>query len=208
MPNDTGLTGWTLMLPLGGNEHLPCYQHPQENKAIIVSWDDVPETQLSIWSSQGYVEAIFQYGKVLLEKNEFENAWKLFSNGAEKNDKFCVFYLGVMLSEGLGRNINSELAFKKYLLAADLGHIDSQYNVAQAYLRGNNTQQNIQKAIYYFDLAAKQGDPESNYNLGIFYFLGDLIPQDLKKALYYFESALKAGFEPADEYIKLIKENL
>ena len=41
----------------------------------------------------------------------------------------------------------------------------------------------------------------------IFYFLGDLVPRDFKKTLYYFESALGVGFEPADEYIKLIEEN-
>jgi TPR repeat protein len=205
MPNDTGLTCWSLMLPIGSNEHIPCFQHSKENKAIIVSWDDVPELQLSKWSTQGYVEAIFQYGKVLLEKGEYENAWQLFLKGAENNDKFCVFYLGVMLGEGLGRQINAELAFKKYLLAADLGHLDSQYNVAQAYLRGNNTGQNFQKALYYFDLAAMQGDPESNYNLGIFYFVGDQIPRDLKKAHNYFELALINGFSQAEEYINKIK---
>jgi len=205
MPNDTGLTGWSLMLPLGSNEHIPCYQHQKENKAIIVSWDNVPEQQLSKWTEEGYVEAIFQYGKILIEKGEYNSAWSLFLRGAEKNDKYCVFYLGVMLSEGLGRQVNAELAFKKYLLAADLGHIDSQYNVAQGYLRGNNTDQNINKALYYFDLAAKQGDPESNYNLGIFYFLGDLIPRDLKKALAYFEKAFTNGVTNAEEYINKIK---
>ena len=173
MANDSGLTGWTLMLPVGGNEHLPCYQHPTKNKAIVVSWDDVPEQAVLAWANQGYVEALFQLGKIYFEREQYEKAWELFSKGAEKNDKFSIFYLGVMLDGGLGIEANRQLALKKFHLSADLGHSDSQYNIAQAYLRGTEVQQDIQKAVYYFTLAGSQGDAESNYNLGIFYFVGD-----------------------------------
>ena len=111
-----------------------------------------------------------------------------------------------MLDGGLGIKENKKLALQKFQRAAELGHSDSQYNLAQRYLRGEVVEQNISKAIYYFKMAANQGDAKSNYNLGIIYYLGELIPKDLEKALNYFETAFSLGYVDAEKLIDEVKE--
>ena len=202
MRNATGITGWTLMSSPEGGEHTPCLMHPTENQVIVVGWDDVPKEKVKEWAEQGYVEAIFQLGKISLDEQDYRNAWSLFLKGAEKDDKICFFYLGVMLDQGLGIEKNRTLAIQKYQRAADLGHGDSQYNVAQAYMFGNGVQKNYQKALYYFIKSADNGDAESCFNVGILYSSGVEIQPDIDLALSYFHKALELGDERAQEMIE------
>lgn len=202
MANETGIKGWTLMSKPAGGEKIPCFMHPNENKALVVSWDDVPVEKLTEWANENVVEAIFQLGKVKLDSEDFAAAWKLFNKGAEENDMYCYFYLGVMLDQGLGVSQNRSFAIQKYQKAADLGHADSQYNVAQAYMFGNGVQKNYQKALFYFKTSADNGDAESAFNVGILLSSGIDIEPNLQMALSYFEKANELGDERALEMIK------
>jgi TPR repeat protein len=186
MANDTGIKGWTLMSSPTGGEKTPCFMHPNENKALVVSWDDVPIDKLTEWANENVVEAIFQLGKVKLDSEDYTVAWKLFNKGAE----------------GLGVSQNRNFAIQKYQKAADLGHGDSQYNVAQAYMFGNGVQKNYQKALFYFKASADNGDAESAFNVGILLSSGIDIEPNLPLALRYFKKANELGDERALEMIK------
>jgi TPR repeat protein len=202
MANDTGIKGWTLISSPTGGEKTPCFMHATDNKALVVSWDDVPIEKLTEWANENVLEAIFQLGKVKLDSEDYDAAWTLFNKGAEENDMYCYFYLGVMLDQGLGVKQNRIFAIQKYQQAADLGHGDSQYNVAQAYMFGNGAQKNYQKALFYFKASADNGDAESAFNAGILLSSGIDIEPNIPVALKYFIKANELGDERAIEMIK------
>lgn len=84
-----------------------------------------------------------------------------------------------------------------FLIAADMGHIDAQYQVAYMYEHGH-VERNISKAIYYHTLAADQGHFLSPTHLAQIYQLSEC--KNYHKAFRYAQKAAEIG-EKEGEFI-------
>ena len=50
----------------------------------------------------------------------------------------------------------------------ELGFDSAYYNIGSAYLNGNGVEEDVKKAVYYYELAAMRGCPFSRHNLGAY----------------------------------------
>ena len=69
----------------------------------------------------------------------------------------------------------------------------AQYNLAIHYYDGQGTDQDYDKAYYWYKKSAKQGFVKAQNNLGYMYKTGDGIPRDYERAYYWFNRAHHLG---------------
>lgn len=72
--------------------------------------------------------------------------------------------------------------FKLWLAHAEAGDAKAQYNVGRCYSRGDGTDIDREKALYWYIKAAEQGDPRVNFNLSIYF-------GDKKEPTFNFEKS-------------------
>lgn len=84
--------------------------------------------------------------------------------------------------------------------ALDDNNPDALYCLAYKYLAGEETRQDISKALYLYNQAALQIDTNSrgmvlaNHSLGMIYFNGGIVSKDMERAYEYFKVAAKYGY--------------
>lgn len=104
----------------------------------------------------------------------------------------------LLLSEcyrnGIGTQINVPKAEYYHELAADFGHVPSQFNVALYYLNSNRAD----KAVGWFKKASDNGVVGGTYYYGYLLFKGMGIPQDKLAGIEYLQKAEGQGFVAAD----------
>jgi hypothetical protein len=64
-------------------------------------------------------------------------------------------------------------AYKIWLVLAEKGQVDAQYNIARMLQDGDGTAQNPAEAAKWFQKAAEQGDREARHYLGLMYLRGE-----------------------------------
>ena len=106
-----------------------------------------------------------------------------------------------------------------YRKAAEQGHVDAQYRLAQsirlAASRGDaaaqvtlgdlyasgayapHVPQDQQEAVRWYRLAAEQGLPSGHSNLGVMYASGAVVPTDDREAAHWIRIAAERGYEVA-----------
>ncbi|CAB5379990.1 unnamed protein product [Rhizophagus irregularis] len=70
-------------------------------------------------------------------------------------------------------------------------------NLAIYYKNGEGTEENLEKAFYWYQKAAENGDKEAQFNLGVCYEEGIGIEKDEVKASYWYQKAAQQGFSNA-----------
>jgi TPR repeat protein len=88
---------------------------------------------------------------------------------------------------------NMPLAYKEFLAAAKVGHIDSQFNLAVMYEKGIGVGKNEKEAVVWYSKAATQGNAASQFNLGVLYENGRGTPVDFAKANKWYRKASVQG---------------
>jgi TPR repeat protein len=97
--------------------------------------------------------------------------------------------------------INAAGWFEK---AAELGHMQAQYNLGVAYYEGDRIGQDYIKAKEWLEKAALQGHARAQYGIGFMYYSGEGIDKDYKQAKYWFKKAIKQGDVQAEYSLGLI----
>ena len=88
---------------------------------------------------------------------------------------------------------------------ANAGDIDSQLQIATAYLNGTKGfQKNTNKALVWLERAAIQGQKDAQYKLGSIYYNGKLAKHNLHKAKFWLNKAAQNGVENAKVLISAI----
>ncbi|MEI6704089.1 MAG: PDZ domain-containing protein, partial [Deltaproteobacteria bacterium] len=77
--------------------------------------------------------------------------------------------------------------------AAELGDVNSQYNLAVAYSMGHGVNQDYSESARWYRKAAEQGDAGAQYTLGTGYFNGQGVKQDYVEAVKWFRKAAEQG---------------
>lgn len=133
---------------------------------------------------------------------------EMMSEKTKEGDAAAAYILSDLYLKGRGVSEDIRKAYELMKWSADKGYADAQYNMAGAYLVGDNynLQQNIEKGISYLKLAAEQRDSYAMRMLGKYHLTGDYgIQKSNKKAFYYLSEAAKgdnmnALFEVSDLY--------
>ena len=85
-----------------------------------------------------------------------------------------------------------------YILAAENGSEDAQYEVGNAYHYGElGAEINYQEALKWYDRASRQACSKAQYELGIMYLRGEGVVADKKAAFEFFRKAAAKSYFPA-----------
>ncbi len=88
--------------------------------------------------------------------------------------------------------------------AAQNGNASDQYQLADAYFRGNGIQQDYQQAGYWYQKAAEQNLVEAQYTLGMMYYQGAGTEKDYVQAEYWFTRAADNGDVNARNHLQAV----
>ena len=99
---------------------------------------------------------------------------------------------------GVKKNLAKALEYQK--IAAEGGHVDSQFALALQYLNSKQSDESVK----WFKKAAKHGHPGATYYYGYQLFNGIGIAQDKKVGISCFTKASKLGFPMADYQLGVI----
>ena len=107
-------------------------------------------------------------------------------------------FSSLMLRDCFLKGVGVKKDFKKATayqeIAAEEGHVDSQFAIALHYLNDKQAD----KAASWFKNAAHQGNVGATYYYGYLMFNGMGIPQDKERGIKLLEKAAKKGFPAAD----------
>ena len=84
--------------------------------------------------------------------------------------------------DSLYRQGNYVEAAKAYLLSANEGNAEAQFNIAYAYFTGEGIDRDYTSAAMWFKRAARQNFAKAQYNLAYCYMNGRGVPRDYDKA--------------------------
>jgi TPR repeat protein len=101
-----------------------------------------------------------------VEKSQ-EKALSLLEYSASGDCSEAMYELGEANFTGKnGKNVNLDEAFRYFKMAADLGHVIAQYDLACCYLHGKGTEVSLSEAIYWHREAAEHEHIPSQIYLG------------------------------------------
>lgn len=91
--------------------------------------------------------------------------------------------------------------FKRWVDDAQKGDPVAEYNLANAYLRGNEVDRDIKKALGYLRKSAAKDYAKAEYKLGYLYFTGRGVKGDYNKAFGLFQKAAQQEYSPGEFYL-------
>ena len=82
---------------------------------------------------------------------------------------------------------------------------DAKYTMGLILLKGYGVEKNILKAKEWYEKAAEDNDASTQYQLGRLYFDKNELQKDYKKAFYWTEKAAENKYQPAIDFLPIIK---
>jgi TPR repeat protein len=124
-------------------------------------------------------------------QRDVARAVELLRLGAERNDVDSMYLLfGLMFSDvGVSFDEGMENLFR----AAEMGHLQSQYELGKAYELGYMVDQDYNMAVNWYTRAAMKGYAYAQRSLGLMYYHGVGVNVDLEAAINLFTAAAKQG---------------
>lgn len=120
---------------------------------------------------------------------------------ANAGNPHAQFELGRMAEHGTGRlSANPREAVRWYRLAAEKGHADAQFALAQAYATGRGVMQDHKKAAYWFNRAAKKNHAPALIELAQLHEEGAGVRRNQAWATELIRRAAAAG-SPVGQYL-------
>ena len=119
---------------------------------------------------------------------------------AEQGDADATCNLGWIYTSGLGVPRDATAGIRWYLLAAELGHAETQYFFGVVGLSaGGGVLEDEVEAVRWYHLAAEQGHAGAQYSLGLAYDNGVGVPEDDAEALRWYRLAAEQGNPAAQD---------
>lgn len=155
--------------------------------------------------SQGFEKSLAQYNIGLMYYNgegmkpNYKTAMKWFKKAVLNEDPYNIWaadYIADMYATGKGVKEDKKEALNWYKKTADKGSAKGAYEAGMAYLKGIDTEKDIQKGILLVVKAAKQGHPKAQRMAGLLY-LSSGSEEGLKQGLDFIHAAAKQGDEDA-----------
>ena len=98
-------------------------------------------------------------------------------------------------------------ALDSFRILAEMGRIDSQFNLGIMYYYGQGISQDYARAAKWYRKAAEQGDTDAQLNLGVMYRNGQGVLQDYAEAVKWYHKAAEQGHAPAQNNLGFMYDN-
>lgn len=192
----------------------PLPEAPDADEPLV---DDVPpdSSELNVSWSEEYEQArVYLYGSEG-QPPDFERAYALFLEEAQRGNALAMCDLGRMCADGLGRAPDPEQSQEWYAKALDafltIEEIEPsryvQYRIGKLYAGGLGTEQNYYAAADWFEMAAEQKHKYAQYSLAGLYLQGQGVEQDEEQAYRFYSASAAQGFPyAAYELAKLLRD--
>eukprot|EP00002_Diphylleia_rotans_P024469 TRINITY_DN4834_c0_g2_i1.p1 TRINITY_DN4834_c0_g2~~TRINITY_DN4834_c0_g2_i1.p1 ORF type:complete len:1129 (+),score=261.38 TRINITY_DN4834_c0_g2_i1:38-3424(+) len=125
----------------------------------------------------------------------------IYQKAADEGVIHGKYSLGRCYYHGVGCKPDHTLAFRHFLDAANLGHVDSMRIVANFYRQGLGTAKSNKEAKEWLYRAAEHQSPHGQHNLGVSLITGDLGEEDDITAAHWFSRAAERGVPQAQHKI-------
>tara|TARA_E500000178_G_scaffold262672_1_gene259709 strand:- start:113 stop:814 length:702 start_codon:yes stop_codon:yes gene_type:complete len=131
------------------------------------------------------------------ERGEYVTALELYETLAAQGEAEAQFQLGLMYEQGLGTDVDGQMAQRYYEQAAEQQSPQALDALGTLHLKGEGVIQNFKESLRLFQRAAEQGYPRAQHNLGIAYADGKGTFRDPVKAHMWFNLAAANGYAEA-----------
>ncbi len=145
-------------------------------------------------------------GEAAIAEENYEKAFKLFSNAAKKGEASAAYGMGVLYREGWGVGKSDSKAFDWFKTAAQQGDPSAQYSIGNAYFKGLGVEINIPKAEMWWDIAARNGHSQAQFNLGMLLFNSDGPNEAKEQGIAWTRAAALQGVKWANRQLAEIDE--
>ena len=112
-------------------------------------------------------------------EGRYEDAAKMYLEGARDGDGYASFSYGYCLWRGRGVNYDPTEAKSFFTFARDVGEGEASYNIAMLYLHGEGVKKDYKKAFEHMCVSAEQGCVEAQLYLGMAYTAGCMYEPDV-----------------------------
>lgn len=135
------------------------------------------------------------------EVGRYSQAIQLLTPLANQSNSQAQFRLGMMYYHGQGIPEDEKLAIYWLKKAAAQGHVESMFELGNAYLLGHQAAMLVpdpdrEAALWYFQ-AASAGHAEAQYHLGLLFLAGKGVVDSRKEAMNWFRKAAAQGHPEA-----------
>ena len=127
------------------------------------------------------------------ENKDFNKAFAIFSEYANRGNSYAQCRLGMMYENGNGIEENKAEAVKWYRKAAEQGNAEAQYCLGAAYCMGEGVKQDYLQAYDWYKKAAEQGNASAQVDLGWMYEMGKGVPVSKVEAVKWYKESAKQG---------------
>ncbi len=117
-----------------------------------------------------------------------------FMKRVKANDPAAIFHMGKKCLE----EEDYEGVFQYWKKAAELGHMDAQFNLSIMYRKGEGVERDMKKSMYHMEEAAIGGHHLARYDLGLYEWRGGRYDRAAK----HYIIAAKLGYDKALEALK------
>lgn len=152
-----------------------------------------PALPVRVAASSPAAEALWQRGTALYDRDDFRDAFAVYSQAAGLGHPRAMAVLGNMYREGQGVPKDPRQAVKWYTQAAMRGNRGAQFSLGSMYEEGEGVPQNVAKATQLYEASARQGMPEAQFALGLSYEFGAGVPRNRRTAIYWLDKVAKQG---------------
>ncbi len=126
-------------------------------------------------------------------EKEFDTAYQLFFELADKGVAEAQINLGTMFENGQGVSQDFKEAVRWYRLAADQGLTKAQYNLGLMYAQGKGVGKDPIQAIKWYHLAADQDLIQAQTTLATMYHEGEGVSKNYETASKWYHLAAEQG---------------
>ncbi|PZX18925.1 Sel1 repeat-containing protein [Palleronia aestuarii] len=137
----------------------------------------------------GPSDAFAETGAEAFARRDFTTARALWQEELSEGSPEAAQGLGALSDLGLGVPRDPERAFRYYLIAADAGLAEAQFNVAVMLDSGTVQVGNSGAAALWYGRAAANGYARAEYNLGIMFEQGDGVDANADLARFWMARA-------------------
>jgi TPR repeat protein len=149
-----------------------------------------PGTLVSFGAEAGDILA---RGQKAYSEQRYSDAAQAFTEAAAAGNPTAMFYLGYQYDEGLGVQLDYQMARQWYERAAEAGNASAMGDLGYLYDFGHGVPQDYKLAFQWYQKGAVAGEIVSMRHLGYLYHAGHGVSQDYEQARQWFEKAAAGG---------------
>ncbi|RCI03839.1 hypothetical protein CU098_012107, partial [Rhizopus stolonifer] len=141
-----------------------------------------------------------------------KEAFDILTSLAKSNDADAHYWIAVCYEEGVPGVVSIDLtkSFEHYVISANLGFSDSQFQVGHMLCKGIGVKEDRQAAFKWFKKSAEKNNAKALYYIGIYHYNGSgSIVRDHEQARLYFKRSAELGHvEAMVSYAQTCQERL